>query len=88
MHRIQVYAGHVDGPHDDNTRPASAKDHGYVEARDVHEVLRQIGLEFKTADYFTERQVIIVIDPQVEAELPLLVTQKMHELADALQGRS
>jgi hypothetical protein len=45
-------------------------------------------LEYKTADYFPERQVIIVLDPVVEADLPTEVKQKMHELADVLRGRS
>jgi hypothetical protein len=35
-----------------------------VSERNVHEVLREVGLEYNTADYFSTRQVVIVLDPE------------------------
>jgi hypothetical protein len=87
MIRIQVYAGSKSAD-DHEQRPPTIVDHGHIAESQVHEVLRHIGLEYKTADYFPERQVIIVLDPVIEQDLPVEVKQKMHELADALKGRS
>lgn len=66
MPTIQVFAGHADG---EDKRPPSVKNHGYIPESNVTETLRQIGLEYRTADYFGNRQVIIVINP--DPELPM-----------------
>lgn len=60
MPHVQVFAGHTNTS---DTRPPSVKDHGEVASQHVSELLWEIGLEFKSADYFLGRKVIIVIDP-------------------------
>ena len=62
MIRIIVHAG--DGPADEiSARGPSSQDwseHGPEEA------LRRIGLEYKQADYFPTRQVVIVLTPELD----------------------
>lgn len=81
MFEIIVYAGPSDTEDD---REASTCRH-FAEAADVHEKLRQIGLEWKIADYMTSRQVVITLrladdmrDPDVQA--------KVREAAIALEA--
>lgn len=83
MPHIQVFAGHSNNI---DERPPSAKIHGYVAESEVNETLRQIGLEYKTADYFTSRQVVIVIDPDpdLSGTLPLSANQQIDNLRRAL----
>ena len=54
---------------------------------DVHEELRQIGLEWRTADYFPTRQTMIVLDP-VPDEPPSMaaVQSKIRAAAASLEG--
>lgn len=59
MQKITVYAG----PSSTDSRPQSVADWSEY---DPEEALRRIGLEYKTADYFSQRQVVIVIDPADE----------------------
>lgn len=63
MIRVTVYAG----PSATDERESSVVGHVADDA-DVHELLRQIGLEWKTADYFPQRQVVITLDPVNEDE--------------------
>jgi hypothetical protein len=80
--RITVYAGR-----DENeARPPTTIAHEPVPMCDVHEELRRIGLEYKQADYFSTRQVLIVLEP-VEPRAPLRdVQSKIREAAMALEG--
>lgn len=67
MIRITGYAG--ESP-TDTERPGSVKVYGPFEDCDVNEALRQIGLEWKTADYMTQRQVVLVLDPVEDDKQP------------------
>lgn len=84
MPHIQVFAGHSTSEED--LRPPSAKVHGYVAESEVHETLRQIGLEYKTADYFPHRQTVIVIDPDPDilGVLPPSAREQINNLRAAL----
>lgn len=79
MIRITVYAG----PAARGGREASTVEH-VVDDRDVHEQLRLIGLEWKTADYFHERQVVITLDPIPTGDSSD-VRLRIREAADALE---
>jgi hypothetical protein len=57
---IMVAAGEANPP---DNRPASVKAHTPVSERQVAETLRQIGLEYGTADYLPTRPVTITIIP-------------------------
>ncbi len=56
-HKVTVYAG------PNGERSPSIVVHDTDSDGPVEEILRKIGLEYKTADYFPERQVVIVVDP-------------------------
>ena len=54
---------------------------------DVHEELRQIGLEWRTADYFPTRQTVIVLDPVADEPPSMAVVQsKIRDAAASLEG--
>ena len=87
MPKIQVFAGHSDDEQDDNVRPPVGQNHGYVALSEVNETLRRIGLEYKQADYFPNRQVVIVIDPDPNVDpLPLEAVEKLKDLAHQLEA--
>jgi hypothetical protein len=77
--RVTVYAGESAWPGEQ--RPGSVVAHNDA---DVAEVLRHIGLEYKTADYFPGRQVVITIDP-IPADDSQDVRAKVREAAIALE---
>lgn len=68
MIRITIYAG----PHpDDELLTSSYKPTvSVMEVRDgdVSEELRKLGLEWRQADYFPNRQTVITLDPLPEAK--------------------
>ena len=51
-----------DGPYDASTSVRT------VDTRDVSEELRKLGLEWRQADYFSGRQVVITLDPITEVD--------------------
>jgi hypothetical protein len=84
MPQIQVFAGQPIDPADE--RLASTVHHGSIALSEISETLRKIGLEYKTADYFTSRQVIIVIDPDPGQKVAPEVREKIREAATALEA--
>ncbi len=52
------------GNSDDNDRPGAVS-FADVNERDMAEHLRKLGAEWKTSDYFPQRQVVITIVPSV-----------------------
>lgn len=79
--RITVYAG--ESSWEGEQRPGSVVVHDHA---DVGEVLRHIGLEYKSADYFPGRQVVITIDPIPDNSDSDDVRRKVREAAIALEG--
>lgn len=55
-----------------------------VSENDVSEVLREIGLEWKTADYMSQRQVVLTLDPVRENEVREIKTA-VRAAAQALE---
>lgn len=80
MIRITVYSGPSDT---DRDRPPAITQRETPETQ-VHEVLRQIGLEWKGADYMTQRQVVITLDP-VPAQADIDVKDQVRLAAEALE---
>lgn len=81
MIRITVYAGPATA--DVLGGLSSTKVHE-VEDSAVHEILRSIGLEWKTADYFPRRQVVITLDPVVD-EPKAKIRELIRDAALALE---
>jgi len=85
MPNITVYAGISQDPND--MREASTVNHGTCALSLVNERLWSIGNEYKTADYFTSRQVVIVIDPDPQVgELSAELQQKIADLSRDLES--
>ena len=86
MIRITVYAGPAptDDPDDAGSYTASVGLRGVFDTRDVSEELRQIGLEWRQADYFQNRQALIVLDP-VEHTDRIQIEDKVRKAAAALE---
>lgn len=82
MPKIEVFAGSSTNAYD--KREASTVNHGNVHNRDLADQLFRIGLEYKTADYFPNRQVVIVITP--ESTVPPEIQQKIKAAAEALEA--
>lgn len=81
MFRVTVYAG----PSETDDRPSSVAQYE-VSHDDLGEKLRHIGLEWKTADYMPQRQVIIAINPIPAHEQTMThVRAKVREAAIALE---
>jgi len=84
MPNIQVFAG--TSKYDD--RQPTIVDHGYVATNHVYTTLYEIGLEYKTADYFPNRQVVIVINPDPNVKnLPPEVEEQLKNFADQLENQ-
>lgn len=68
MIRITIYAG----PGDPGRTPSyeASTSERIVAERDVSEELRQIGLEWRQADYFPTRQTVITFDPVTDPSEP------------------
>lgn len=58
LFRVTVYAG----PSETDDRDPSVKVHE-MSTGTIDETLRMIGMEYRGADYFPTRQVVITIDP-------------------------
>lgn len=82
MLRVNVFAGPSDNPQD--KRPATTAQH-IVSERDLSDALRQIGLEWKNADYMPNREVIITISSLAEVRDPE-IGEKIREAAAALEA--
>lgn len=79
MTRITVYAGPAKGT-DAIPTVRDWSEHGPEEA------LRRIGLEFKQADYFGHRQVVIVLDPVDANEATMdVIKGKVRDAAGLLE---
>jgi hypothetical protein len=78
--RITVYAGHSLDPTDTNYEPSTTV--RTVSERDVSETLRQLGLEWRQADYFPGRQTVITLDPVADA---VDVRGEVRKAAEALE---
>jgi hypothetical protein len=78
MYKITVYAGKSNS----DARPPSI--HDWSDEEGPVEALRKIGLEYKGADYFHSRQVVIVIDPVQPSDEDKLerLKQDIKELLD------
>lgn len=81
MIRITLYSG----PSDTDTREAAISLRT-VDTKDVSETLRQIGLEWKNADYMGSRQVIITLDPVVELKDSAEFKKAIDDLREALDN--
>lgn len=68
--RIIAYAG----PSGTDERPSSVVDWS---EEGPEEALRRIGLEYKTADYMSQRQVVIVLTPEKDEDPDWEVAKKM-----------
>lgn len=77
--RITLYSG----PSDTDDRQDAVSVH-LVDEADVHERLRQIGLEWTTADYMPQRQVLIALDPVVPNDRAE-IKQRVRAAAVALE---
>lgn len=69
MIRVTVYAGASprdteDGPYEPSVGTC------WVEERDLSEHLRKLGLEWRQADYFPDRQTVITLDPAPHPRSP------------------
>lgn len=80
--RITVYAG--EGPDDGGLHKPSVVSY-FTSASEVHETLRQLGLEWKQADYFPARQVVITLDPIASPNQEDNVREKVRAAAEALE---
>jgi hypothetical protein len=79
-HKITVYAGLGVAGAERASATADWSEHGPEEA------LRRIGLEYKQADYFPTRQVVIVIDPvQVDPEQVEKLKGQIRQAAELLE---
>jgi hypothetical protein len=76
MQKITVYAG----PSTTDKREVGVSDWSEY---GPEEALRRIGLEYKTADYFPQREVVITIQPDSDLMLDP-VTAEIHRLRRAL----
>lgn len=86
MIRITVYSGNSETDQRKGTISAYI-----VGDSEVSEHLRQIGLEWKQADYMTQRQVVITLDPigvQEEEDLVKAVLQTAMDKLGEFLGRS
>lgn len=79
--RITIYAGHSLDPTDVNYEPSTTV--RTVSERDVSETLRQIGLEWRQADYFPGRQTVITLDPVRDDAVD--VRGEVRKAAEALE---
>lgn len=76
MIRITVYAG----VSETDERPPSVKRHEPLPEQYVAERLGTIGLEWKTADYFQTRQVVIVLEPVADADASDKAEETLREI--------
>jgi hypothetical protein len=83
MPKIEVFAGSSIDGHDE--REPSSYNHGNVADSEVADQLFRIGMEYKLADYFPNRQVVIVINPDPTFTVPPEVKQKIRAAAQALE---
>lgn len=84
MPQVQVFAGHSIDRNDE--REPTTVQHDYIPVGELPEMLRAVGLNYKQADYFGTRQVVMVInpDPDLSGTLPLSANQQIDNLRRAL----
>lgn len=83
MIRITIYAGPGDPSKTPNYEATTTE--RVVSERDVSEELRQIGLEWRQADYFPTRQTVITFDPvpdQREPDVRALIREAASKLEE------
>lgn len=83
MIRLTVYAG--PRPDDGGLYKPSVSSR-LVDECELSEELRQLGLEWKQADYFPQRQTIIALDPVPDEIDEPDVRARVREAAAALEG--
>lgn len=82
MIRMTIYAG--PGPDDGGLYKPSVSSR-LIDERELSEELRKLGLEWKQADYFSQRQTVITLDPMPAAG-EIDVQARIREAATALEG--
>jgi hypothetical protein len=81
--RITVYAGPSLDPAETHYEPSVTE--RTVDESDVSETLRQLGLEWRQADYFSGRQTVITLDPVVTRPDVRDVRDEVRNAAEALE---